>query len=321
MPKQLIDLAALPARAMNLAPRALGPGHLRLAAEQENEARLYVYGDIGGWYDAITADSVVRELATMDGDTELHAHINSPGGSVFEGIAIYNALAMHKGKVIVHIDGIAASIASVIAMAGDEIHIGEAASFMVHSPWTIVAANAKGLRKEAEVLDVLEGGLLDIYASRTGADREALAKWLDEETWFRGQAAVDAGFASALVPAKTKEGDGDKKKALLSPSYLQRSAMLPLFKNTPVDLLPADEDGTPEVRTLERLLRDAEGLSAAQAKRVIAMTRALHTGPRDESRQTAPAAAPAAQPAAQDRRDDGLSELKRLTAALRGQPA
>lgn len=317
MPKPQINLAALPTRAMNLAPRALGPGHLRLAAEQEKEARLYVYGDIGGWYDAITADSVVRELATLDSETDLHAHINSPGGSVFEGIAIYNAMAMHKGKVFVHIDGIAASIASVIAMAGDEIHIAEAASFMVHSPWTVMAGNAKALRKEADVLDVLEAGLLDIYASRTGADRDALAKWLDEETWFRGQAAVDAGFASAMVPAKKGE---DAKKAML-PTHLQRSAMLPLFKNTPADLMAlAGDDGVPEVRVLERQMREVLGLSAADAKRAVALARPVFSGPRDESRQHAPAAAPAAQQAAQDRRDDGLSELRRLTAALRGQP-
>jgi ATP-dependent Clp protease protease subunit len=315
MPKQQINLAGLSPRAMNLAPRALGPGHLRLAAEQEDESRLYIYGDIGGWYDAITAEAVVHELAGVTSGT-LHAHINSPGGSVFEGLSIYNALASMEDrgvKVVVHVDGLAASIASVIAMAGDEIHIAEAASFMVHAPWTILAGNAKTLRKEADVLDVLEGGLVDVYAARTGADRDQIAKWVEDETWFRGKAAVEAGFATTLVAAK---GRGEEARKAQLPSFLMRSAMLPLFRNTPQDLLPADDDGAPEVRQTERLLRDVEGLSASQAKRVIALTRAMQTtGPRDEIRPPPAAPAPQAAPAA---RDAGVSELKRLTALFAG---
>lgn len=316
MPKPLINLAQLSAGAMNRAPRALGPGHLRVAAEGESSAKLWVYGDIGGYWDgSISADAVAQELETMDVET-IHVHINSPGGSVFDGVSIYNALAMHKARVIVHVDGIAASIASVIAMAGDEIHIGEAANIMVHAPWTIMAGNAAALRKEADVLDELEGGLIDIYAARTGADRADIQKWVADETWFRGQGAIDKGFADTLVPAKTKDG----KKNLLTHA---RSAMLPLFRNAPQDLVSAEDDGTPEVRTLERLLRDAEGMSAAQAKRVIAMARTLsNTGPRDESRETA-AAAPAAAPAAaapaapaEPARDEQATEMANLKAHI-----
>jgi ATP-dependent protease ClpP protease subunit len=308
MTKPVINLAGLPERAMNLAPRALGPGHLRLAADEGEAPKLFVYGDIGGYWDGgVNAEDTVRELAALDAD-ELHVHINSPGGSVFDGVSIYNALATHKAKIIVHVDGIAASIASVIAMAGDEIRIAEGANFMIHAPWTILAGNAKALRKEADVLDTLEAGLIDIYVARTGGDRAEIASWVDAETWFRGQDAVDKGFADTMVPAKKKE-----KKAALTHA---RSAMLPFFKNTPQDLVPAgDDDGTPEVRILERQLRDAVGLSAAEAKCVIALAKAaLHTGPRDESREPA-AAAPAA-PAAPARDEQSATELANLKAHI-----
>jgi ATP-dependent Clp protease protease subunit len=279
----------------------------------DDEARLYVYGDIGGWYeDSVSANETVRALATLQVKT-LHAHINSPGGSVFEGVSIYNALASMEQRgtrVVVHIDGIAASIASIIAMAGDEIRIGEGANFMIHAPWTIIASNAAGLRKEADVLDTLQAGLVDIYEQRTGAARADIEQWVGDETWFNAKDAVAHGFADMLV-----EGKKGGKKNLLTHA---RSAILPLFNKTPQDLLPA-RDSVPGIRTFEALLRDAEGLSHAQARRVAALTRVLDTGLRDEARPTPAAAAPAAAPAAPTRDELG-PELAKLAALMRGQP-
>jgi hypothetical protein len=156
------------------------------------------------------------------------------------------------------IEGVAASIASVIAMAGDEIRIAEGSHIMIHKPWSISIGDATAMRKEADVLDTLEAGIIDIYHARTGKDRAQLEKWVGEETWFRGQEAVDAGFADAMVPAKKKE-----KKAHA------RSAMLPLFIHAPQDLLNGQDD--PSVREFERLLRDVEGCSQLQAKRIAAL--------------------------------------------------
>lgn len=245
---------------------ALKPGRVRVNADSGNdEAEILIYGDIGyGWYDeGITGESITKEINAIEADT-INVRINSGGGLVFEGMAIYNAIARHSAKIIVHVDSIAASIASVIAMAGDEIRIAEGAHIMIHKPWSFAMGDAAAMRKEAEILDKLEKGIIDIYAARTDADRGELEAWVAAETWFTGQEAVDAGFADEMVPAK-------KKKAA-------SSALLNLFKNTPQNLLASSS--TPEIREFETFLRDAEGLSQAQAKRIAA---AMPKANRDDS--------------------------------------
>lgn len=300
MPKPLIDAALLAAgRAMNRAPAQLGPGHVRVAAEEgSKEAEVFVYGDIGGWWDGIQAQDFAKEIAGLDVET-LNVRLNSPGGVVFDGVAIYNALAQHKAKVVATVEGIAASIASVILMAADEIRIVEGAHVMIHKPWSFTMGDAEAMRKEADILDKLEGGIIDIYEARTGADRKQLTDWVAAETWFSAKEAVDAGFADEMVPAKKKE-----KKAAHA-----RSAMLPLFRHAPQDILPEDRNDGPAIREFERLLRDGEGLSNAQAKRVAALAaRALPAGSRDEDQHQPPAP-----------RDEGVraAELNKLANHIR----
>jgi len=232
---------------------ALKPGRVSLSSDpQSTEAELLIYGDIGAdWYgDGITAESITNDIAQLDVET-LNVRINSGGGLVFEGVAIYNAIARCSANVIVHIDGIAASIASVIAMAGDEIKIAEGAHIMIHKPWSMAMGDSTSLRKEADILDKLESGIIDLYAARTGSKRADLETWIDAETWFTGQEAVTAGFADEMVPAKKKPAN---------------SAMLNLFRNTPQNLLPSGS--APEIREFETFLRDGEGLSNTQAKRI-----------------------------------------------------
>lgn len=246
--------------------KALKPGHVRInASADDTEAEILIYGDIGGgwWDEGITGESISNQIANLDVDT-IHVRINSGGGLVFEGLAIYQALARHDSKIVVHIDSIAASIASVIAMAGDEIRISEGANLMIHKPWSGMWGDADAFRKEADVLDQLQAGLVNIYEARTGAKRADLESWVNAETWFLGQAAVEAGFADVVVPAK-------KKKAAAS-------AMLNHFRNTPQNLLASA--GGPEIREFEAFLRDGEGLSHAQAKRIAA---AMSRVSRDDS--------------------------------------
>lgn len=233
---------------------ALKPGRVRVNVDAGDEAEILIYGDIGyGWYDeGITAESISREISAIDADT-INVRVNSGGGLVFEGLAIYNALARHSAKIVMHVDSIAASIASVILMAGDEIRISEGAQVMIHKPWSGLYGDANALRKEAEILDKLEGGIVDIYAARTGANRADLELWVGSETWFTGQEAVDAGFADSMTPAK-------KKVKAAS------SALFDLFKNTPQNLLASAS--TPEIREFEVFLRDGEGLSHSQAKNI-----------------------------------------------------
>lgn len=235
---------------------ALKPGRVRVNANgTDGRPEVLIYGDIGGgwWDEGITAESISKEIAELDAD-EIDVRINSGGGLVFEGLAIYQTLARHSARIIIHIDSIAASIASVIAMAGDEIRISEGANLMIHKPWSGMWGDADAFRKEADVLDQLQAGLINIYEARTGAKRSDLENWVNAETWFLGQGAVDAGFADVVVPAK-------KKKAAAS-------AMLNHFKNTPSNLL-ASASG-PEIREFEAFLRNGEGLSNAQAKRIAA---------------------------------------------------
>lgn len=244
---------------------ALKPGRVRVNAAAGDEAEILIYGDIGGgwWDEGITGESIAKEIAAIDAGT-IHVRLNSGGGLVFEGLAIYNALARHDAKIIMHVDSIAASITSVIMMAGDEIHIAEGAQVMIHKPWSGTWGDATAMRKEADILDKLEKGIIDIYAARTGADRADLESWVASETWFTGQEAVDAGFADSMTPAK-------KKKAA-------SSALFNLFKNTPQNLLASAS--APEIRDFEVFLRDAEGLSQAQAKRIAA---AMPKANRDDS--------------------------------------
>lgn len=235
---------------------ALKPGRVRVNTDATEGAEVMIYGDIGyGWYDeGITGESISREIAAIDAD-EINVRINSGGGLVFEGLAIYNALARHSAKIIMHVDSIAASIASVILMAGDEIRISEGAQVMIHKPWSGLYGDANALRKEAEILDKLEGGIIDIYAARTDAKRSDLETWVGAETWFTGQEAVDAGFADSMTPAK-------KKVKAAS------SALFSSFKHAPKALLASAD--APEIREFEIFLRDGEGLSNAQAKRIAA---------------------------------------------------
>lgn len=290
MAKKLIDLEKLRGGLMNRAPANLGPGVLRLDAKDgADEAEVFIYGDIGGWWGGVSAEQFAKEVAALDVET-LNVRLNSPGGIVFEGVAIYTALAQHSANVIVHVDGIAASIASVIAMAGDEIRIAEGSRFMIHDPWSIVMGSAADLRAEADVLEGLKSDLIDIYAARTEQPRDDLDAWMSVETWLSARDSVDKGFADSMTPAKKKE----KKEAHA------RSAIVPLFRNAPQDLMLADAEA-PAIRELEAFLRDGEGLSQTQAKRIAAAARAL-TAQRDDARQP--------------QRDDGAS-LARLKAHIR----
>lgn len=157
-----------------------------------DEAEILIYSEIGFW--GVNAQQFIEDLREVDAKT-IHVRINSPGGSVFDGIAIYNALANHESKIIVHIDALAASIASVIAMAGDEIRISEVANVMIHKPWSFAIGTDEDMIKEAAVLKNLESAIVDVYVARTGGDRAKIEAWVKDETWFKGQDAVDNGFA------------------------------------------------------------------------------------------------------------------------------
>lgn len=159
---------------------------------------LYFYDVIGSSYwGYIGADEVIDALSKLQGQ-KVVARINSPGGGVDEGIAIYNALRRHKGGVDVVIDSLAASIASVIAMAGDSITMANGSRMMIHEPWTFAMGNSKELRKQADVLDTYADAIMDTYTKKTKRKAEDIKPMLIEETWMSAKQAVEHGFADSI---------------------------------------------------------------------------------------------------------------------------
>lgn len=162
---------------------------------------LYIYESIGeGWFGGITAKAFNDSLKELGTVTALDIYINSPGGSVFDGIAIYNQIARHPAKEkVVHIDGIAASIASIIAMAGTEVRIADNGMFMIHDPWGMSTGTAGDMRKQADALDKIRDVLLDTYVARTGGKRDQISDWMSAETWMTADEAMSRGFANSKV--------------------------------------------------------------------------------------------------------------------------
>jgi ATP-dependent Clp endopeptidase proteolytic subunit ClpP len=155
-------------------------------------ANLSIYDEIGGF--GVTAQSFINELNSLNGVSNIHLHISSEGGSVQEGVAIYNALKRHQAKVDVFIDGWALSMASFIAMAGDKVYMSENALMMIHNAWGGGSGDARELRKTADILEKATDSLVDGYVLKTGKSREEISSMLDEETWMTAEEALEQGF-------------------------------------------------------------------------------------------------------------------------------
>ncbi|MFD8769551.1 head maturation protease, ClpP-related [Microbacterium oxydans] len=160
-------------------------------------ASLHLYGVVGGFWGDIVAGDVVREIRELDVAT-LNVYINSPGGDVFDGIAIRNAIRQSSAHVIVHVDGLAASAASFIACAADELVMGENAELMIHDAWTIVLGNADELRTEADNLDRISDNIAAMYAEKAGGTAASWREVMKAETWYSATEAVAAGLADRI---------------------------------------------------------------------------------------------------------------------------
>lgn len=147
----------------------------------------------------ITARDIKAQLDSMGDVEDITVRINSPGGDVFDGLAIFNLLSEHPAKISVKVDGYAASIASIIAMAGDSIDVAQNAMFMIHNPWTFAAGDAGEMRKQADVLDKVKDSLIGTYQTRVGFDEGELSALMDSETWYSADEAVKFGFADTVT--------------------------------------------------------------------------------------------------------------------------
>jgi ATP-dependent protease ClpP protease subunit len=183
------------------------------AASSEGTVAIDVLDFIGPEeWGGVSAKTVSRALAATNGG-DVVVNINSPGGDMFEGIAIYNVLRLHAGRVTVRVLGLAASAASIVAMAGDRIEIGHAAFMMIHNVWVLAMGNRNDLREIADWIEPFDEALVALYATRTGKGKKAIEAMMNAETWFGGDAAIEDGFADALLPAdlvKVRKKDDDE---------------------------------------------------------------------------------------------------------------
>jgi ATP-dependent protease ClpP protease subunit len=183
------------------------PGVVRMTklSAAEKSAEILIYDEIGeGWFGGLGAKEFVQQLAGLGDVDTITVRINSPGGDVFEGIAIYNALKQHTAKISVQIDGLAASIATVIAMAGDTISIADTAMMMVHNPWALAIGDSTDMRKMADLLDQTRAGMMLPAYARTGKSADDLLAIMNAETWYTGPEAVAAGWADSVTAVSSK---------------------------------------------------------------------------------------------------------------------
>lgn len=203
-------------------------------------ADLYIYGEIVDntdwkWDESdVMPDDVLNALQQIEGLDSVNIYINSPGGSVFAGLAIYNMLTRNKAKKKVYVDGVAASIASIIAMAGDEIYIPSNAFLMIHNPWTFAMGNAKELRKVADDLDQISKGAMAVYKDNLveGVEESTIQTMLDNETWLNAEEAAKY-FNINIVEAKDY--------AASAKEYLTK------YQKTPRALLDKEEPKEPQI--------------------------------------------------------------------------
>jgi len=182
--------------AIQSAPRKLE------VSSSADETEILMYDQIGeGFFSyGITAKDVIAALSNAS-QKPVHVRLNSPGGDVFEGAAIYNALKNYAPGVRVTVDALAASIAAVIAMAGKTIQMADMSMMMIHNPWVVMDGDAAQLRSMADLLDQIKGQQVDMFAEKTGQGKNDVTAMMDAETWFTAEDAVAKGFATELAPS------------------------------------------------------------------------------------------------------------------------
>ena len=173
-------------------------------AADSDEAEIMLYDEIGGWYGA-TADQFIADLRGVTAPN-LRVRINSPGGSVFEGVAIANALRSHPANVVIQVDSVAASIASVIAVSGDRVEMAPNSMLMIHDASGVCLGNASDMEEMAQLLDLISDNLADAYVAKAGGTREQWREAMRAESWYLPEDAVKAGLADEAL-AKPKTGE------------------------------------------------------------------------------------------------------------------
>lgn len=226
------------------------PDWFKVQAISDDETEIMIY-DVIGW-PFISADNFVRALAEITAKT-VTVRINSPGGDVFDGMAIFNALKNYQqGKVITRIEGIAASMASIIALSGKEVQAFANTMYMIHEPYAFTAGNQYSLRELADILEKMSGQMIDIYSSNASPGKREIAQMMKDEAWLTAKEAKDKGFIDTIVDGKAAKAQFD----------------LSMFANAP-EGMGFDTDQKPTARDAEKALREV-GYTRDEAKAIIA---------------------------------------------------
>lgn len=228
-------------------PDALERWHPEVQAADTDEASISILDTIGENWDGtgVTAARIGGALRNI-GARDVVVNINSPGGDFFEGVAIYNLLRAHAAKVTVRVLGLAASAASIIAMAGDEILMGDGSFLMIHNAWAVAIGNRHDLADAAAMLEPFDDAMADVYANRAGIDKADAATMMDKETWLGAAKAIDTGFADGHIDGEiatdnTASASGKRALAMIEASMAKagysrsarRDALKSLFSGTP----------------------------------------------------------------------------------------
>lgn len=219
------------------------------AAEADEAATISIYDVIGiDWWtgEGTTAKRIAAALRSI-GKGPVTVNVNSPGGDMFEGLAIYNLLREHPAEVTVRVMGMAASAASIIAMAGDRIEMGLGSFLMIHNSWGCVCGNQQDMRDAAELFAEFDAAMTDIYVARSGAKSEDVAAMMAKETWMRPEKAIDLGFADATFDAPDYDTTSETAKAKTARAHLDATLA---------------KAGMPRSER-RRLLKDAAGMQDA----------------------------------------------------------
>jgi ATP-dependent Clp endopeptidase proteolytic subunit ClpP len=223
------------------------------------KAEIWIYEMIGEDFwsgGGVTAKNFQKELSDIKA-SQIDLHINSPGGVVFDGITIYNLIKQHPANVTTYIDGLAASIASVIALAGDKVIMAENSLYMIHNPTGLAMGTATDMRSLADVLDKIAGSMITTYVGKSKKSETEIKVMLDAETWMTAAEALEAGFVDEI---------GSEMDMAACSKFIPIMAKAG-FRHIPRDL--TDKKVVPSERDLDRLLRDA-GCSREVAKSILA---------------------------------------------------
>lgn len=247
---------------------------IRPAALESGDNVITMFDIIGeDWWTGggVTAKKVAAQLRAI-GDRPVEVQINSPGGDMFEGLAIYNVLREHPQPITVKVMGMAASAASIIAMAGDTVQIGAASFLMIHNCWVVAAGNRNDMQEVADYLAPFDRAMADVYAQRSGQKSEQCAKWMDAETYMSGGDAINRGFADELLPAdqtkvddKAKAADRSSNEVRAMEMALMSSGLTRAQARARIKNLKGTPDAAPDDADMPDAVGDTDWMAAAQS--------------------------------------------------------